>query len=291
MHVKLVSGLLLALAAGLSLVARVEPVRAGPALEAAAPACPTDARGPMRMPTVALATRGGARYGTMQYADGQALAPKEIALTFDDGPDPATTARVLDILDRHCIKATFFLVGWYAEARPDLVREIAARGHTIGTHTWSHPNNLRHLPPKEAKRQITRGFAAVEAALAEAPPEDRTRLAPFFRFPGLNDSKPLMDWLGARNIATVSCDFGADDWLRISSREVLKRAIVNIDQIGRGIIILHDTKPHTADMLSGLIMKLEKRGYRFVQLVPEHKAREIAARAPGALLGKPRAVQ
>ncbi len=278
MRIKLVSCLLLALAAMPVFAAHAEP---------APSACPSDAH----MPTVVLPTQGGGRYGTMQYADGQVLGPKEIALTFDDGPDPETTGRILDVLDRHCLKATFFMVGWYAEARPDLVRAVAARGHTIGTHSWTHPNNLRHLTLKDAKRQITRGFAAIETALAGAPAEDRARLAPFFRFPGLNDSKPLMDWLGRRNIATLSCDFGADDWLRISSRQVLKRALANIDQAGRGIIILHDTKPHTADMLSELIVTLEKRGYRFVQLVPERNARELAANVPGALLGKPRTVE
>lgn len=282
MRVKLVSILLLAHAAMPALAAH-----AGPAPVPAASVCPADAP----MPTVALATRGGAHYGTMQYAGGEVLAAREVALTFDDGPDPKTTGRILDILDRHCIKATFFMVGWYAQARPDLVRAVAARGHTIGTHSWTHPNNLRHLSLPDAKRQIARGFAAVETALAEAPVEDRARLAPFFRFPGLNDSKPLMDWLGARNIATLSCDFGADDWLKISSAQVLKRALANIDRAGRGVIILHDTKPHTADMLPDLIVALEKRGYRFVQLVAERNARELAANVPGALLGKPRAVR
>lgn len=282
MRVKLVSILLLAHAAMPALAAH-----AGPAPVPAASVCPADAP----MPTVALATRGGAHYGTMQYAGGEVLAAKEVALTFDDGPDPKTTGRILDILDRHCLKATFFMVGWYAQARPDLVRAVAARGHTIGTHSWTHPNNLRHLSLPDAKRQIARGFAAVETALVDASPEDRARLAPFFRFPGLNDSKPLMDWLGARNIATLSCDFGADDWLKISSAQVLKRALANIDRAGRGVIILHDTKPHTADMLPDLIVALEKRGYRFVQLVPERNARELAANVPGALLGKPRAVR
>lgn len=288
MRIKLLSGLLLAGAIGLALHAHAEPahMHLEPA-HAGRAACPGEAP----TPTVVLATRGGARYGTMQYAGGEALGPKEIALTFDDGPDPKTTERVLDILDRHCIKATFFMVGWYAKARPDLVREVAARGHTIGTHSWLHPNNLRHLPLKDAKREIARGFAAVEEALAAAPPEDQARLAPFFRFPGLNDSAPLMKWLAARNIATVSCEFGADDWLRISAAEVKRRALANIDQLGRGILILHDTKPHTADMLPDLIVALRKRGYRFVQLVPESDARTLAANAPDPLLGNPRTVQ
>ncbi|NIJ41412.1 peptidoglycan/xylan/chitin deacetylase (PgdA/CDA1 family) [Parvibaculum indicum] len=234
--------------------------------------------------TAEIATRGGPAYGTLQYRRMVPLAMKEVALTFDDGPDPHTTRRVLDILDANCIKATFFLVGYYAERHPEIVREIAARGHTIGTHTWSHPNNLRRLSTAAARRQIRRGFAAVEKALAAAPPADRQRLAPFFRFPGLNDSKHLMAWLGARNIATLSCEFGADDWKRIGARQVRRRAVRNIASVGRGVLILHDTKPHTAAALPGIIEDLRKRGYRFVQLAPAPGARQLAASAPDALI-------
>ncbi len=257
---------------------------------AADQACPTDALAPAHTPTVALDTRGGPTYGTMQYRNGATLGRKEIALTFDDGPNPDTTPRILDILDRHCIKATFFMVGIYAQARPDLVREVAARGHYIGTHTWTH-RNLRHLSLAEAKREITRAFNAVETALASAPPESQDRLAPFFRFPGLNDKKALISWLATHDIATVSCEFGADDWLRIGKAEVYRRGLRNIAEIGSGILILHDTKPHTADMLSDFIVTLEKRGYRFVQIVPDRKARELAAAAPGSLIDMKKSVQ
>jgi peptidoglycan/xylan/chitin deacetylase (PgdA/CDA1 family) len=253
------------------------------AAPANAQACPTDPRAPLHTPTVELQTRGGATYGSMQYRTVMPLGPKEIALTFDDGPNPETTPRILDILDRHCIKATFFMVGIYAHARPDLVREVAARGHYIGTHTWTH-QNLRRLPLADAKTEITKGFAAAEEALAGAPPESRAKLAPFFRFPGLNDKKALISWLGERDIATVSCDFGADDWLRISAAEVERRGLKSIDEIGRGILILHDTRGHTAEMLSDFIVTLEKRGYRFVQIVPDRKTRELAEAAPGSLL-------
>ena len=231
-----------------------------------------------------IATSGGPAYGTMQYHRMAPLGRKEVALTFDDGPDPHTTRRVLDILDANCIKATFFLVGIYAERHPEIVREIAARGHTIASHTWSHPNNLRRLSPPAARRQIRRGFAAIEKALANAPSTDKRRIAPFFRFPGLNDSRSLMAWLGARNIATISCEFGADDWKRIGASEIRRRAIRNINSIGRGVLILHDTKPHTADALPGIIAGLRKQGYRFVQLVPAPGARELAARAPDPLI-------
>lgn len=247
-------------------------------------ACPTDAAGPAVTPTVTVQTEGGPAYGGMQYPRSVALGPKQVALTFDDGPDPETTPRILGILDRHCVKATFFMVGIYAEKHPEIVREVAARGHTIGTHTWSHPNNLRHFSLSQAQREIRRGFAAVEETLAGASEEDKSRLAPFFRFPGLNDGKALIGWLGERNIATFSCEFGADDWKSISSAQVRLRAIRNIASVGRGILILHDTKPHTADMLSDFIVTMRAQGYSFAQLVPEPRGRELATTAADPLI-------
>jgi peptidoglycan/xylan/chitin deacetylase (PgdA/CDA1 family) len=248
-------------------------------------ACHTDSAGPAATRIVAVPTTGGPAYGNMQYRQTVPLGPKEVALTFDDGPDPETTRRVLDILDRHCIKATFFMVGYYAEKHPEIVREVAARGHVIGTHTWLHPNSLRRYSLAQAQREIRRGFEAVEAALASAPAKDRKRLAPFFRFPGLNDSAALIRWLGVRHVATFSCEFGADDWKPIGSAEVRRRAIRNIASVGRGILILHDTKPRTADMLSSFITTMRDQGYSFVQLAPEAESRKRAAAAPGALIG------
>lgn len=250
----------------------------------ASTACPTDAGASAKTPVVRVATAGGPAYGAMQYPRTVKLAPKQVALTFDDGPNPETTPQILDILDRHCVKATFFMVGIYAERHPEIVRDVAARGHTIGTHTWSHPNNMRHLSAANAQREIRRGFDAVETALSSAPAEQRERLAPFFRFPGLNDSKPLIDWLGKRNVATLSCEFGSDDWRPISAAEVKRRSLRNIASVGQGIIILHDTKPRTAAMLSSFIVELRARGYEIVQLAPEDGAREMAAAAPDPLL-------
>ena len=270
--------LLFALA--LTAPARAEtPVAKAPSALPAS-ACPTDPLAPAVTPRIEIDTRGGPTIGTMQYKNGGGLRKMEVALTFDDGPNPDVTPRILDILDKHCIKATFFMVGIYAEARPDLVREVAARGHIIGTHTWSHPNNLRHLSMTRARAQIARGFTAVKTALAGTPPSSRAALAPFFRFPGLNDKKSLITWLGDHNIATVSCSFGADDWKHINSNQVYARGLRAIESEGRGILILHDTKPHTAAMLSQFIVTLEKRGYHFVQLAPKTVSRNLADATP-----------
>jgi peptidoglycan/xylan/chitin deacetylase (PgdA/CDA1 family) len=223
----------------------------------------------------------------MQYPRAPGLGPKDIALTFDDGPNPEVTPKVLRVLDRHCIKASFFLVGWYAAARPDLVREEAAAGHVIGTHSFSHPDNLRRLSEAAAEREISRGFKAVQDSLADAPPAERAQLAPFFRFPGLNDSPALKAWLGQRRMAVIGADLGADDWKGIGPQEIERRAIRYAAQAGGGVLILHDTHPHTAEALSDLIVALEARGYRFVQLAPAPGALQQAQAAPGALIGPP----
>lgn len=251
----------------------------------AAEACPGDPAAPASTPIIRVGTKGGPALGAMQYPQTAPLAARQVAFTFDDGPNPDTTPLILDILDRHCVKATFFIIGIYAERHPEIVRDIAARGHTIGTHTWSHPNNLRHLSLANAQREIRRGFEAAEKALAPAPEESRARLLPFFRFPGLNDSKPLIGWLSARNIATLSCEFGSDDWRQISPAEVKRRTIRNIASVGRGILIMHDTKPRTAEALSSLIVNLRRQGYEIVQLDAAVDARALAAAAPDPLLG------
>lgn len=268
----------------IAVVATLTLLLTAPGTAAAQGTCPTDPAYAAATRVVTVPTENGPAFGTMQYPQTVPLGPREVALTFDDGPHPDNTIRILDILDRHCIKATFFMVGYYANKHPEIVREVAARGHIIGTHTWLHPNSLRQLSAAQAKREIRRGFEAVEAALADAPAQDRDRLAPFFRFPGLNDSPALIHWLGERHVATFSCEFGADDWKPIGSAEVRRRAIRNIASVGRGILILHDTKPRTADMLSAFIVTMREQGYSFVQLAAETGSLARAASVPDALL-------
>lgn len=93
----------------------------------------------------------------------------EVALTFDDGPDPEVTPRVLDILEGAGAKATFFCIGRRVEARPDLAAEIVRRGHGIENHTWSHPNTFAWYLPPAQRREIVRAQEAIERAAGRAP--------------------------------------------------------------------------------------------------------------------------
>jgi peptidoglycan/xylan/chitin deacetylase (PgdA/CDA1 family) len=121
------------------------------------------------------------RVGRKHFPQTLPLEPKEIVLTFDDGPEPGTTARVLDALKRECVQATFFLLGRKALAYPDLARRELNEGHTVAHHTFSHPL-LDRMPVALAEAEIERGFAGVDTALyGHASREPAT---PFFRFPG-----------------------------------------------------------------------------------------------------------
>ena len=281
---------LLALGAAIAIAMAGFPLSGAAA--AAAPTsgvCPTDPLAPARTPVVALDTRPGpgglpAAYGGMQYRRSTGLGPKQIALTFDDGPDPEVTPRVLRVLERHCLKATFFMVGWYAKAHPDLVRAVAADGHVIGAHTWMHPDNIRRLTPAAGEAEIAEGFDGIREALDGGPPAEQAQLAPFFRFPGLNDSPALISWLAARDVAVVSADLGTDDWRGIGPGAIEWRTLRYVAHTGGGIMVMHDTKPATAEALSDLITELEARGYTFVQLVPAAGARDRAEAVPASLL-------
>ena len=164
------------------------------------------------------------------------------------------------------------------------MRETAARGHVIGTHSLTHPDNMRRLSRARQDAQIDGGFEAAQKALEDSPPRLRAALAPFFRFPGLNDSPYMLAYLGQRHIAVLSSEFGADDWKGISSAEIERRALKEAASSGGGVLILHESRPHTVEILDELITQFERRGYSFVLLAPTSDARGQAASAPGALL-------
>jgi peptidoglycan/xylan/chitin deacetylase (PgdA/CDA1 family) len=190
------------------------------------------------------------------------LRPKEVVLTFDDGPMPAVTRQILDTLDRFCTKATFFTVGQMAIAYPDMLREVLRRGHTVGTHTWSHPLSLLHLSPSRALDQIESGFAA--ATLAAGQP-----VAPFFRFPGLSDSNALVSHLRSRGIATFTVDVVSNDSY---IRDPIRLIALTLSRLGKengGIMLFHDIKAATARALPTILTELKARGFQVVRLVPK----------------------
>jgi peptidoglycan-N-acetylglucosamine deacetylase len=189
------------------------------------------------------------------------LHDHEIVLTFDDGPLGGNTQLVLDTLEKHCVKATFFSVGRMALANPKLLQEIERRGHTVGTHTWSHPRAMDQMSAEDIKLEIEKGFAAVSQAMGKP-------IAPFFRFPGLRDSSEGVNYLAKRNISIWSVDVISGDTDPGANSSRIAHDVVNrMHAVGKGIVLFHDIKKPTAEALDGILTEWERGGYKFVHAV------------------------
>ncbi len=210
---------------------------------------------------VDIDTRGGPLYGhhTGYQRTQSFLKPKEVVLTFDDGPMPWITKSILDTLDNNCTKATFFSVGRMAIAYPTTTREILARGHTLGTHTWSHPLNLKRLKPESAVDEIERGFAAVSLAAGQP-------IAPFFRFPGLNDNAALLTHLQSRGVGIFTVDAISNDSYIADEAKLIAHTMAQVEARQGGIILFHDIKAATARALPVILGQLKSKGYAVVHM-------------------------
>ena len=233
---------------------------------AAAPApCPgnADALGTARVLAVDAATTP--RVGRKHFPITLPLGRKEVVLTFDDGPEPGPTGRVLDALRHECAKATFFLLGRSAQAHPELARRELAEGHTVAHHSFAHPL-LDRLAVGAAEAEIERGMAAVDTALyGEAR---HAPVTPFFRFPGFAASPALLARLERRGIVVFGADLWASDWNPMTADQELRLVLDRLELTGGGIVLFHDTKTQTAAMLPSLLRVLKRRGYRVVHTVP-----------------------
>jgi len=229
----------------------------------AAAECPgnPDALGVERVLVVDPAEHG--RIGTMQYPESLPLNDKEVVITFDDGPLPPYSTRVLQTLAAECVKATFFLVGRQSRAYPDMVRRVYNEGHTVASHSQNHPLIFTRLKVPAAQQEIEQGIASATAALG-----NERALAPFFRFPGLGRSQAIEAYLASRGLMVWSADFPADDWTHISAKQVMARALERLERKGKGVLLLHDIQPATVLMLPHLLKELKSRGFHVVHVVP-----------------------
>jgi peptidoglycan/xylan/chitin deacetylase (PgdA/CDA1 family) len=209
------------------------------------------------------------RVGLKNYPKTLPLRDHEVVLTFDDGPWPPTTPKVLEALARECVRATFFLIGKPASEHPDLVRRIAAEGHTIGYHTWSH-RSLKRIDPSETTEEIDHGIEAVEMALDGI--ETTTPSTPFFRFPGFETTPATLNLLQSRGIIVFGADLWANDWQIMTPKQELKLLIDRLKVARRGIILLHDPKADTAAMLPAFLRYLRENDYHIVHVVPNGPA-------------------
>ncbi len=227
--------------------------------------CPgnPDALGTARVLSVGATTTP--RVGRKQFPATLPLAPKEVVLTFDDGPWPGPTAKVLDALKHECVRATFFLLGRNAAAAPALARRELAEGHTIAHHSYAHPLVSR-MSLAAADAEVDRGIAAVERAVyGDAGAKPRT---PFFRFPGFAASPALLERMQARGLVVFGADLWASDWNPMSPAQELALTLARLDAAHGGIVLFHDTKSQTAAMLPAFLRALKARGYKVVHVVP-----------------------
>jgi peptidoglycan/xylan/chitin deacetylase (PgdA/CDA1 family) len=222
---------------------------------------------------VEIDTTGGPAFGTEHFKQYDFLRDKEVVLTFDDGPWPENTPAVLKALQDNCAKATFFEIGEHATWRPDLTKELVAAGMTVGTHTWSHKDLAKNPYAKDieqAKQEIEMGVSAVHMAAAGGP------VAPFFRFPDLQQPAELMTYLGTRNIATFSTDIDTFDFKLHKPDDVIKSALTKLAKNGKGIILMHDFQHGTAEAMPELLRQLKANGYKLVHMVPKAPVTTLA---------------
>jgi peptidoglycan/xylan/chitin deacetylase (PgdA/CDA1 family) len=213
--------------------------------------------------TIVVDPREHLRIGTMDYAETLPLVDREVVLTFDDGPLPPFTPRILDILASQCVHATYFMVGEMAKQFPALARSVYDAGHTIGTHSMSHPFRFRKLSVERGNAEIDNGISAVAAALGEPD-----RVAPFFRFPGFGHTDAAQEHAASRGLMVWGADVPADDWHRLGAREVARRAVQRLERKGKGILLLHDIHERTVQALPFIFEELKARGFKIVHVVP-----------------------
>ena len=181
---------------------------------------------------------------------------KKIALTFDDGPHPRYTPQILDILAEYGIKATFFEVGENVIYYPDAARRVAAEGHEIGNHTYTHP----HI------KNLNEAQLSEETSLCERAIMDITGVKPrLFRPPeGVVDTA-VKTWATKNGYSVVLWSVDTRDWAGTSVEEMVKNVDDNVHS--GSIILMHDyvsRRSHTIEALKNIIPLLLNKGYEFV---------------------------
>jgi len=234
----------------------------------APPPAPVSTRPPCNNPnalgigrTVEIDTTGGPGFGFEHFKELDFLRDKEVVLTFDDGPWPVNTPSVLKTLAEECTTGIFFPIGKHATYYPEILRQVMAAGHSIGSHTWSHAALVnKKLTEQQRKDEIEKGFSAVKWALGGKAP------APFFRFPALQHPPEMVTYLGERNIGIFSCDLDSFDFKASKAQTIIDTVMRKVEKNGKGIILMHDFQKHTAEALPELLKKLKAGGYKVVAM-------------------------
>jgi peptidoglycan/xylan/chitin deacetylase (PgdA/CDA1 family) len=230
---------------------------------------------------VEIDTTGGPGFGFEHFKMHDFLRDREVVLTFDDGPWPKNTPAVLAALAAHCTKAIFFPIGLHATYEPGILKQVAAAGHAVGSHTWCHQdlsktkghclvNGKRETVEYDPKDEIEMGISAVHWAVGGPT-------APFFRFPALRQPPELIAYLGQRNIAIFSTDLDSFDFKMRKPDEVKKSVLARLKKFGKGIVLMHDFQHATAEAALDLLNQLKAEGYKIVFMKPKSPVQTIAS--------------
>jgi peptidoglycan/xylan/chitin deacetylase (PgdA/CDA1 family) len=240
-----------------------------PVAVAAAPSCQGNPEALGISRTVEIDTTDGPGFGFEHFKQHDFLQPGEVVLTFDDGPWPHNTPAVLAALAANCTKALFFPIGEHSMWAPEILRQVAAAGHTIGSHTWSH-KDLAKLSAQDGKDEIEKGISAVHWALGGAS-------APFFRFPALSHAPEMVTYLGQRNIGIFSADMDSLDFKIRKPDQVIASVMTKLKKDGKGIILMHDFQKATAEAAPELLRQLKAAGYKVVFVKAKTPLQTIAS--------------
>jgi peptidoglycan/xylan/chitin deacetylase (PgdA/CDA1 family) len=230
---------------------------------------------------VEIDTTGGPGFGFEHFKSHDFLREGEVVLTFDDGPWPKNTPAVLAALAAHCTKAIFFPIGLHATYEPGILKQVAAAGHAVGSHTWCHQdlsktkghcqiNGKTQSVEYDPKDEIEKGISAVRWAVGGPT-------APYFRFPALRQPQELVDYLGKRNIAIFSTDMDSFDFKMRKPEQVRQSIMAKLKKHGKGIVLMHDFQHATAEAAMDLLNDLKAGGYKVVFMKPKFAVTTIAS--------------
>ena len=279
-----------------AMAAPVAMAQASPApiAQASPPPAPQPAPLPSAMPTscsnpnalgvarvVEIDTTGGPGFGFEHFKAHDFLREGEVVLTFDDGPWPKNTPAVLAALAAHCTKAIFFPIGLHATYEPGILKQVAAAGHAVGSHTWCHQdlsktkghcqvNGKTETVEYNPIDEIEKGISAVRWAVGGPT-------APFFRFPALRQPPELIEYLGKRNIGIFSADMDSFDFKMRKPEQVRQSVMAKLKKHGKGIVLMHDFQHATAEAAMDLLNDLKAGGYKVVFMKPKFPVTTIAS--------------